>query len=103
MKPAPSLSGFSVRLSWTANRDRLVNTTGGGYRVYYATASGRALADMTMVDVPYVSGATAPTSVTIPNLNTYSPRVLYFRVVAYTALNPDGSQPSDEYPVRVER
>jgi hypothetical protein len=44
------------RLQWTANRERGVNSPGGGYLV---EVSGRGV-----FDVRYVSGAFAPTSLT---------------------------------------
>jgi hypothetical protein len=40
------------------------------------------------VNVPYVSGATAPTSKAISGLNCGT---WYFKVVAYSALKPTGS------------
>lgn len=77
----------TVRVSWTANREAAVNTTGGGYRVYYSTTSGFDTATADYVDVPYVAGPTSPTSVDIPNFmaGTY-----YFKIAAFSALNPPG-------------
>jgi hypothetical protein len=46
----------AVVLSWAANREQGVNSSGGGYQV---TISGRP-----SIDVPYVSGPEAPTTVT---------------------------------------
>jgi hypothetical protein len=44
------------RLTWTANRERGVNSPGGGYLL---DISGRGT-----IDLPYVSGDLAPTSLT---------------------------------------
>lgn len=49
-------SARAVVLSWAANRERGVNSSRGGYQV---TISGRP-----SIDVPYVSGSEAPTTVT---------------------------------------
>jgi hypothetical protein len=76
-----------VRISWAANRERAVNQAGGGYIVYHAKKPGVPLAEATAVNVPYVSGASAPTSV-----DTVVPEgTNYYRVVAYSALRPPGS------------
>jgi len=47
--------GRDVTIAWTANRESGVNGPGGGYRVSVDAQPA--------VDVPYVSGALAPTSV----------------------------------------
>lgn len=75
----------SIDVSWNANHDKDVNAAGGGYRVYYATSPGVSTVSAASVDVPYVSGATAPTSVNIPSL---SAGTYYLRIVAYSAYNP---------------
>jgi hypothetical protein len=68
-----------VTISWAANREAAVNTTGGGYTV--------AISGQTPIDVPYVSGTTAPTSTTTTLLSgSYS-----VTVTAYSALKPTGS------------
>jgi len=97
--PSRPVQQVNVQVSWNASRETAVNTTGGGYRVYYATTAGLALTDpaVTMVDVPYVSGTTTPLTTT---LSVLSGRVHYFRVTAYSAMNRIGqsggteSQPS---------
>ncbi len=94
----------NVQVSWAANREKAVNSPGGGYRVYYSTTPGFDVATASVVDVPYVAGPTAPTSATIPGL---SPGTYYLEVVAYSALNPPGgsggstSAPSAEISVTV--
>ena len=79
-------------LSWDANREFSVNSPGGGYRVYYSTNPGFDISTANIVDVPFVSGPAAPTSIVIPlSSGTY-----YIKVVAYSTLNSAGSQPSQE-------
>ena len=80
----PPAATRNVQISWSANNESRVNTTGGGYRVYLSTTSGFNITDpgVTVVDVPYVSGALAPTSTTV-TLN--SATTYYVRVVAYSA------------------
>ncbi len=83
--PAPPPAATrNVQISWSANNESRVNTTGGGYRVYISTTSGFNITDpgVTVVDVPYVSGSQAPTSTTV-TLN--SSTTYYVRVVAYSA------------------
>jgi len=68
----------TVTISWTANSETAVNRAGGGYTV---NISGQPA-----IDVPYVSGPLAPTSITT-SLFTGNYTVT---VVAYSALNPPG-------------
>ena len=96
-------SNMSVNISWDPNRETAVNTAGGGYKVFYSINQGFSIADtgVTEVEVPYVSGTKAPTSLSLkmPSDVTY-----YFRVVAYSALNPPAgsdSAPSTEYSLYV--
>jgi hypothetical protein len=74
-------------VNWAANPEVDVNKAGGGYRVYYSTSPNVSLSSGTYVDVPYVSGPTAPTTALLSGLSvgTY-----YVRVVAYSAYNPLG-------------
>lgn len=98
--PAPSNAmtvAGTVAVSWTANRERAVNAPGGGYRVYYSGAAGFDVANADFVDVPYVSGTTAPTATALP----LSAGTFFIKVVAYSALNPGGSAPSAEVAVTV--
>ncbi|MGE0615968.1 MAG: hypothetical protein AB7P04_10020 [Bacteriovoracia bacterium] len=76
-----------IQVSWNANREHAVNATGGGYRVHYSQATGFAVSGAPFVNVPYVSGAAAPTSAALPVLpaGTY-----YLKIVAYSAMNPSG-------------
>jgi hypothetical protein len=91
---------FNVAVSWNANRERAVNSAGGGYRVYYGKIPGFSISGAASVEVPYVSGATAPTGTSI---NGLAPGTYYFKVVAYSALIPpqggtgSASQPTSEF------
>ena len=94
----------NIEVSWTANLETAVNSAGGGYIVYYSIHPGFSTSSAKSVNVPYVSGATAPTSVRIATL---TPETYYIRVVAYSALNPPGgstgstSAPSTEIAITV--
>lgn len=89
--PAPTVNR-SVQVSWVANRETAVNSPGGGYRVYYSRTPGFNVSAASVADVPYTSGATAPTS-TVLTLQTGSN---FIKVVAYSVMNPGGSAPSVE-------
>ena len=93
--PSRPTQQVNIQVSWNANREAAVNTSGGGYRVYYATTAGLALTDpaVTMVDVPYLSGSAAPRSTT---LSVESGHLYYFRVTAYSALNRIGKNGGTE-------
>ena len=62
-----SSNEINYSLSWTANRDSAVNQSNGGYTVFYSITSGFNPGDagVTEIDVPYVSGDSAPTTYTI--------------------------------------
>ena len=79
----------NIQISWDANLETAVNRPGGGYKVYYSTNSGFNSGDggVTEIDVPYISGVSAPTSILIP----LSPGIYYIRIAAYSALNAPGS------------
>lgn len=73
---APTPTQHTVTISWAANREAAVNTTGGGYKV--------AISGQPMIDVPYVSGPTTPTTATATLMSgSYS-----VTVTAYSALIP---------------
>lgn len=92
-----SFSNGTIRdvvVSWTANREAGVNNLGGGYKVYYSQSSGFNITTANSVDVPYVSGSQAPTSVTLLHLEQGT---WYFRVVAYSGIDGGSvSEPSAE-------
>lgn len=79
----------NIQISWDANLETAVNSLGGGYKVYYSSNSGFNPGDVgvTEIDVPYSSGASAPTSVLTP----LNPGIYYIRVAAYSALNAPGA------------
>ncbi|MFL5815659.1 MAG: hypothetical protein ACJ763_18970 [Bdellovibrionia bacterium] len=88
--PPSNCSGgpYNILVSWTANREKAVNTTGGGYKVYYSTSTPVNTSSASNVDVPYVSGSSTPSSRLITGLTCGT---WHFRVVAYSALHPSGS------------
>ncbi len=84
-----------VTLSWAANREAGVNRAGGGYTI--------AISGQGPLDVPYVSGAAAPTTKDVTlRTGTYT-----VTVSAYAALDPSGgaaktsSAPSQALTVQV--
>jgi|GEM_PF-2968712 len=71
-------SQHNVVLTWSANHETAVNKSGGGYLI---TVAG------TPYSVPYVSGALAPTTVTVQLWSgSYNATIQ-----AYSSLNPPGS------------
>ena len=92
----PSITA-NVQVSWVANREAAVNRTGGGYRVYASRTSGFNIASASFVDVPFDSGAAAPTSTNL----MLSSGDNFIKVLAYSALNPNGSDPSAQITVSV--
>lgn len=85
--PASVPTAVKIRVNWAANPEVDVNKAGGGYRVYYSKSPNVNTSSASYVNVPYVSGATAPTTALLSGLTvgTY-----YVRVVAYSAYNPQG-------------
>jgi hypothetical protein len=85
----------SVTISWAPNRETGVNMAGGGYRL--------SISGQPTIDVPWVSGTTAPTSKNV-SLASGSYTVT---VVAYAALDENGkstgsaSKPSAPYTLTV--
>lgn len=79
----------TVTVSWETNRESAVNTSGGGYEIYYSKTSNFDIeyAGVTVIDVPYVSGTTAPTSKSIE----LSPGTYYFKIVAYAEISQPGT------------
>jgi hypothetical protein len=82
------------QLSWIANRETAVNSSGGGYRVYRGSTPGFDVAAVS----PWVQ---VPSSVTSAQLSGLTPGVHYLKVVAFS---PDGhaSAPSAEVCVRLQ-
>ena len=74
--PAPIPTSHAVNISWAANREAAVNSAGGGYIV--------AISGQSPINVPYVSGLAAPTTVAATLMTgSYTATV-----TAYSALNP---------------
>jgi hypothetical protein len=70
--PAPTPTSHQVTISWAANREAAVNTTGGGYKI--------AVSGQSVIDVPYPSGTR--TIITLMS-GSYTATI-----TAYSALNP---------------
>lgn len=83
----PNFVRTNVNVSWTANREQAVNTTGGGYIVAYSQNPSADYSESDKVDVPYISGPTAPVTATI----NIPPGTYYIKIYAYSALNPPNS------------
>jgi len=75
--PQP-VTNHTVTLAWAPNHEKGVNSAGGGYQV--------AISGQPTINVPYVSGLTAPTS-TVTTLSTGTYTVT---VRAYAALDAQG-------------
>lgn len=75
--PAPT--SHTVNISWAANREAAVNSSGGGYTV--------AISGQTPFTVPYISGTSAAPTMAVATLLPGSYSVA---VTAYSALNPPG-------------
>lgn len=86
---APVTPFSTVQISWNSNPETSVNQSGGGYKVYYSSNSEFNISDggVTEIDVPYSSGATAPTSTQVQFL----PGTYYIRIIAYSVLNAPGT------------
>lgn len=78
----------SVQLSWNANREKSVNKSGGGYKVYYGRTNNFDPSTASYYDVPYTSGPTTPVTKVLTNLLIGT---TYFKVRAYSNLNAPGS------------
>jgi hypothetical protein len=80
----PNFVRTNVNVSWTANLEKAVNTTGGGYVVAYSKNPSAGYSEADKVTVPYISGPTAPVSATI----NIPPGTYYIKIYAFSALNP---------------
>lgn len=100
---APQLT--TVTAAWTGTREEAVNSAGGGYKVYYSNKKDFDIGDrgVQVVNVPFVSGATAPTSTRLRLL----PGTYYVKAIAYAATHAwdksggKQSSPSAEIAVHV--
>jgi hypothetical protein len=76
--PAPP-TPRDVTISWTASHEKGVNSANGGYQV--------SISGVPTINVPYVSGPTAPTSIFMPQM---TPGTYSVTVRAFAALDPQG-------------
>jgi hypothetical protein len=72
----------AIDVIWTANKETAVNASGGGYHVYAGNKADFDLLGAPNVDVPYVSGPTAPTTV---RMDKFKSGTYYFKIVAYSS------------------
>lgn len=82
-------TGKSAVLTWTANREKGVNSTGGGYRVYYSTVNGFSTTTAGYVSVANPGSGATPATTTVTGLTAAT--TYYFRVGAYSTVNTAGS------------
>ena len=82
--PVPGKS-YTVTITWDENHENLVNSAGGGFKVYHSREQHFSLHDtgVTVHDVPYETGMYAPTSTDI----TLTSGTWYIKVAAYMDLN----------------
>lgn len=78
----------NLDLSWSANKEKSVNSVGGGYKVHYDLISE---GQENMLNLPYVSGANPPLHAILPNLST---GLWYIYVNGYSSMNSDGTTTS---------
>ncbi|WP_246028226.1 hypothetical protein [Leptospira fletcheri] len=88
----------NVLVNWQANREKSVNSTGGGYKACYGINPSYQAATAVCSTVPYASGATAPTSAT---LSIPSGSQVYIYVLGYSSLNPNGTPAATPTTVQV--
>ena len=75
--PPTTLTAHQVTLTWAANREAAVNSTGGGYII---TISGQ---PQTIIDLPFAASASAPTTTISLMSGCYTATI-----TAYSALDP---------------
>lgn len=83
-----SSASRTVTLNWTANREKAVNRTGGGYVVEYSKASD--FSGALSKTVNYSSGAAAPTTTTI-DFDSTQKGTWYFRIKAFSNIGSTSS------------
>ena len=92
---------LNVTIRWNANKELRVNQSGGGYKVYISQTSGFdvADADVTTIDVPWVSGGQAPLS----KNHMLSSGTYFVKVAAYSSfpVSNTSSAPSSQITVSV--
>ena len=93
----PPINTKKITVSWTANKEKAVNSLGGGYKVSYSTNSSF-LSGVNTINVPYVNGLLSPTSVQI---NQLTPGFYYLKVKAFSPIN-QGSVESNPISIEVK-
>ncbi|EQA43751.1 hypothetical protein LEP1GSC050_1912 [Leptospira broomii serovar Hurstbridge str. 5399] len=78
----------NVLVTWQANREKSVNSTGGGYQVCYGITPAYQASGSVCASVPYVSGATAPTGTT---LSIPGGSAVFIYVFGFSTLNTSGA------------
>jgi fibronectin type 3 domain-containing protein len=87
-------------ITWKANRQRGVNQTGGGYKIYYS--KDPTFSNYTVKDVPYESGNNSPTTAVLEFDSTQTGK-WYIRITAYAYFsNIKESVASDIYEITVK-
>lgn len=89
----------TIKLTWAKSPATAVNKAGGGYRVYYSMTQNFNIDTVTSINVPYISGASAPTEKVI---TIYKKGIWYFKIKAYSLTNLIGSDTSAEVSMNVE-
>jgi hypothetical protein len=88
----------NIQVQWSASSESAVNSTGGGYKVYYSTCTDFTVTEACgNVDVPFVSGS-APTS---KQINGFPNGTYYFKVVSYSTTTGTTSSLSSAVTVAV--
>jgi hypothetical protein len=94
-------TGTTITVSWNPNKEKLVNSPGGWYKLYYSQSAGfnPAAPGATAIDLPYISGSFSPTSKNF----TLSKGTWYCKLTAYINLNGVvTSFPSEEKSITVD-
>jgi len=93
-----------LTFTWAPNREKSVNSSNGGYRIYYSKTQGFSIGSAERTkDVEYDSGSTSPTSTTL-TFSFADAGTWYLRIVAYGQINGTEytNNPSDEISITIE-
>ncbi len=77
----------NLQLTWNALHEKDVNASLGGYKVCYAATQGFSPGSGTCLDVPYVSGPTAPTTKNV----TLQQGRWYVKIYGYSQYTSQGT------------
>ncbi len=86
------VSGKSVTVTFALSRSALVNSAGGGYRVYYAQGSEKLSKTSPSINVPYSAALKTSPKAKITGL---SPGPYQIAISAYTTQTPLGTELSE--------